>query len=141
MPKTDSQSVCTCQRKKRMSWLSRLTTRKKFSCSTTSPTKPLINSNCSICWDRNASIPPSMYLQLTQGYNCCIFAYGQTGAGKTYSVLGSVADLAQDAYTPSRGILPRVLEQLFTSNCILPQDQPNNQQAHTITCSYLEIYN
>lgn len=82
-----------------------------------------------------------MYSRLTQGYNCCIFAYGQTGAGKTYSVLGSVPDLTQDPYTPSRGILPRVLEQLFTSHSILSQDRSDDQQAHTITCSYLEIYN
>ena len=48
-----------------------------------------------------------------QGYNCCIFAYGQTGAGKTYSVLGTVSELMQDPYASSRGVLPRVLEDLF----------------------------
>jgi hypothetical protein len=45
----------------------------------------------------------------TQGYNCCLFAYGQTGAGKTYSVLGSLPDLTADPYAQSRGLLPRVL--------------------------------
>jgi hypothetical protein len=23
-----------------------------------------------------------------EGYNCCLFAYGQTGAGKSYSMIG-----------------------------------------------------
>ena len=23
-----------------------------------------------------------------QGYHCCLFAYGQTGAGKSYSMIG-----------------------------------------------------
>jgi len=44
-----------------------------------------------------------------KGYNCCIFAYGQTGAGKTYSVLGNLQDLLADPYSTSRGILPRTL--------------------------------
>lgn len=34
--------------------------------------------------DESLKVPPPH----TQGYNCCIFAYGQTGAGKTYSILG-----------------------------------------------------
>jgi hypothetical protein len=49
-----------------------------------------------------------MYFSI-KGYNCCIFAYGQTGAGKTFSVLGSISDLQNDPYSQSRGILPRVL--------------------------------
>jgi hypothetical protein len=52
---------------------------------------------------------PSKYAFLTQGYNCCIFAYGQTGAGKTFSVLGSLNDLTLDPYCETRGILPRLL--------------------------------
>ena len=40
------------------------------------------------------------------GYNCCIFAYGQTGAGKTHTMEGTEAD---------RGIMYRALHTLF--NC------------------------
>lgn len=35
------------------------------------------------------------------GYNCCLFAYGQTGAGKSYSMIG---------YGVNRGIIPMVSE-------------------------------
>lgn len=33
-----------------------------------------------------------------EGYNCCIFAYGQTGAGKTYSVSGDLTQLQASPY-------------------------------------------
>lgn len=39
-----------------------------------------------------------------QGYNCCLFAYGQTGAGKSYSMIG---------YGVNRGLIPMVCEELF----------------------------
>ena len=30
--------------------------------------------------------------QVVRGLSCCIFAYGQTGTGKTYTMLGDLAD-------------------------------------------------
>jgi len=27
-----------------------------------------------------------------EGYHCCLFAYGQTGAGKSYSMVGTPAN-------------------------------------------------
>ena len=71
---------------------------------------------------------------LTQGYNCCIFAYGQTGAGKTYSILGDTHTLAGDFYCENRGILPRLLADIF-SFCDSEADR------YWIKCSYMEIYN
>ena len=39
-----------------------------------------------------------------EGFNTCVFAYGQTGAGKSYSITG----------TPDEpGLIPRVCEGLF----------------------------
>lgn len=32
-----------------------------------------------------------------EGYHCCLFAYGQTGAGKSYSMVG---------YGANKGIVP-----------------------------------
>lgn len=50
---------------------------------------------------------------IMQGFNCCVFAYGQTGAGKTFSILGHAGELSEDLYNPKRGILPRLLSDLF----------------------------
>lgn len=62
------------------------------------------------------------------GFNNCLFAYGQTGAGKTHSMLGGEGD--------QRGLLPRVLESLFKKI----DDAPSNVKFQC-KVSYLEIYN
>ena len=41
---------------------------------------------------------------LVAGYNVCIFAYGQTGAGKSYTMMGKADD---------EGIIPRLCRDLF----------------------------
>ncbi|NXO01422.1 KIF9 protein, partial [Rhinopomastus cyanomelas] len=63
------------------------------------------------------------------GYNGTIICYGQIGAGKTYTMMGSSTEYQQ------RGIIPRALHQVFeeTSRSIDPHV--------TIQISYLEIYN
>ena len=70
-----------------------------------------------------------------QGYNCSLFAYGQTGAGKTYSIFGDFEALQKNIYTESRGILPRLIED------IIEEANACNDQKYTLTCSYIEIYN
>ena len=62
------------------------------------------------------------------GYNATIFTYGQTGTGKTYSMLGT------DIYDSElRGIIPRAVSDLFShiSSC---------NAEFTLKCSMLEIY-
>lgn len=46
------------------------------------------------------------------GYNCTIFAYGQTGTGKTYTMSGDVNDTL-GMLSNEAGIIPRLLQQLF----------------------------
>ncbi|TPX36931.1 hypothetical protein SmJEL517_g00912 [Synchytrium microbalum] len=47
--------------------------------------------------------------EVLMGYNCTIFAYGQTGTGKTYTMEGDLNDIrGRDA-----GIIPRTLHSLF----------------------------
>jgi len=45
--------------------------------------------------------------RVLEGYNATVMAFGQTGAGKTYTMTGSATNYAQ------RGIIPRVISQLF----------------------------
>ncbi len=67
---------------------------------------------------------------ILNGYNGTVFAYGQTGAGKSYTMMGS--DIDNDE---SRGIIPRIVEQIFAS--ILAS--PSNIE-YTVRVSYMEIY-
>ncbi|EGZ16576.1 hypothetical protein PHYSODRAFT_314320 [Phytophthora sojae] len=48
------------------------------------------------------------------GYNVALFAYGQTGAGKTHTMLGS--DTGQQ-----RGVIPRALEKIFQETSVLTE--------------------
>ncbi len=64
-----------------------------------------------------------------EGYPGTIFCYGQTGAGKTFTMSGSSLDYKY------RGIMPRVVTSLF-------QDIGSRyEQSITVRCSYVEIYN
>jgi len=62
------------------------------------------------------------------GYNCTIFAYGQTGTGKTYSMEGELG-------SPSRGIVPRVVETIFQKI-----QETDERIEFTLKVSYCEIY-
>ncbi|XP_074054832.1 kinesin-like protein KIFC3 isoform X2 [Macrotis lagotis] len=61
------------------------------------------------------------------GYNVCIFAYGQTGAGKTYTMEGTIEN---------PGINQRALQLLFSE----VQEKASDWE-YTITVSVAEIYN
>ncbi|KAI8375530.1 kinesin heavy chain [Blakeslea trispora] len=67
---------------------------------------------------------------VTAGYNGTVFAYGQTGSGKTFTMMGADID---DENT--KGIIPRIVEQIFTSI----NDAPSNLE-FTVKVSYMEIY-
>ena len=49
---------------------------------------------------------PDILNDVFEGYNSCVFAYGQTGAGKSYTMMGGPGD--------DRGLTPRLCEDLFT---------------------------
>jgi kinesin family protein 5 len=67
---------------------------------------------------------------ILNGYNGTVFAYGQTGAGKSYTMMGS--DIDDDV---GKGVIPRIIEQIFAS--ILAS--PSNIE-YTVRVSYMEIY-
>ena len=66
---------------------------------------------------------------VVQGYNGTIFAYGQTGTGKTFTMEG---DFETDI---NKGIIPRSFDLMF--NIIKTTYNTN----FLIQCSYLELYN
>ncbi|XP_012943320.1 kinesin-like protein KIF19 [Aplysia californica] len=63
---------------------------------------------------------------VTSGYNATVFAYGPTGAGKTYTMLGTDEE---------PGIMVQALNDLFL------EMRQNTDKAFKVTMSYLEIYN
>nr|KAJ3418989.1 kinesin motor protein cin8 [Polyrhizophydium stewartii] len=71
-----------------------------------------------------------MLNEVLMGFNCTIFAYGQTGTGKTYTMEG---DLASE-YSPDAGIIPRALYSLF--------DTLDSEKAeYSVRVSFVELYN
>ncbi|XP_068611951.1 kinesin-like protein KIF1C [Brachionichthys hirsutus] len=74
-------------------------------------------------------IGEEMLLHAFEGYNVCIFAYGQTGGGKSYTMMGK-QEPGQE------GIIPQLCEDLFqrTGRNLDPD------LTYSVEVSYMEIY-
>jgi Tfp pilus assembly pilus retraction ATPase PilT len=66
---------------------------------------------------------------VVEGYNGTIFAYGQTGCGKTFTMMG-VPDNSE-----LKGIIPRTFSHIM--NII----ESTKEKKFLVQCSFLEIYN
>jgi len=66
-----------------------------------------------------------------KGFNVCIFAYGHTGSGKTYTMLGQ-----SSRDTDSWGLLPRFISEIFKTHA----NDPRKDQTR-YTCEFYEVYN
>uniref|UniRef100_A0A3B3RH97 plus-end-directed kinesin ATPase n=1 Tax=Paramormyrops kingsleyae TaxID=1676925 RepID=A0A3B3RH97_9TELE len=75
-------------------------------------------------------IGEEMLLHAFEGYNVCIFAYGQTGAGKSYTMMGKQEPGQQ-------GIIPLLCEDLFTK---INDSNNDNSMSYSVEVSYMEIY-
>uniref|UniRef100_A0A8D3D4I8 plus-end-directed kinesin ATPase n=1 Tax=Scophthalmus maximus TaxID=52904 RepID=A0A8D3D4I8_SCOMX len=75
-------------------------------------------------------IGEEMLLHAFEGYNVCIFAYGQTGAGKSYTMMGRQE-------TDQEGIIPLLCEDLFTK---INDSNNDNSKSYSVEVSYMEIY-
>ncbi|KAI5287179.1 Kinesin, partial [Ascosphaera acerosa] len=65
-----------------------------------------------------------------EGYHTCIFAYGQTGAGKSYTMMG----------TPDQpGLIPRTCQDLFERIADGAEQHPH--VTYAVRVSYFEVYN
>ncbi|XP_055784986.1 kinesin-like protein KIF9 isoform X3 [Salvelinus fontinalis] len=64
-----------------------------------------------------------------EGYNGTVMCFGQTGAGKTYTMTGATESYKQ------RGIIPRALQEVFH------EVEQRSDHAFSVHLSFLEIYN
>ncbi len=77
--------------------------------------------------------------EVLKGFNCTIFAYGQTGTGKTYTMEGLRneyydGDSENISLTSDSGIIPRSIDQIFDT-------LEKSEVEYSVRVSFLEIYN
>ncbi|XP_047435207.1 kinesin-like protein KIF1B isoform X26 [Mugil cephalus] len=75
-------------------------------------------------------IGKEMLAHAFEGYNVCIFAYGQTGAGKSYTMMGKQEE-------GQEGIIPMLCEDLFEK---INEDNNKEELSYSVEVSYMEIY-
>ncbi|KAF8397922.1 hypothetical protein HHK36_016848 [Tetracentron sinense] len=75
--------------------------------------------------------------EVLEGFNCTIFAYGQTGTGKTYTMEGECKRSKSGPngrLPPEAGVIPRAIKQIF--------DTLESQNAeYSVKVTFLELYN
>lgn len=74
--------------------------------------------------------------EMLRGYNCTVFAYGQTGTGKTHTMEGRRGDKKDTAnwYGEHAGMIPRAVQHIFQHLEACCND-------YTVSVSHLELYN
>ncbi len=75
------------------------------------------------------SVVKDITLKTLDGYNGTVLCYGQTGAGKTFTMTGATENYEQ------RGLIPRTIQHLFK------EIQNRQDRSYTVRIGYLEIYN
>uniref|UniRef100_A0AAG5DMM8 Kinesin-like protein unc-104 n=1 Tax=Anopheles atroparvus TaxID=41427 RepID=A0AAG5DMM8_ANOAO len=76
-----------------------------------------------------ADIGEEMLQHSFDGYNVCIFAYGQTGAGKSYTMMGKQEE-------GQEGVIPMICKDLFRRI----QETEGADLKYSVEVSYMEIY-
>eukprot|EP00890_Picochlorum_soloecismus_P006336 jgi/Picsp_1/6703/NSC_04045-R1_125 kda kinesin-related len=72
--------------------------------------------------------------EVLQGFNCTIFAYGQTGTGKTHTMTGEIS--TSGMLTEQSGVIPRAIQHIFKY-----LDGLAGCNEYTVKCCFLELYN
>ncbi|XP_030162227.1 kinesin-like protein KIF9 isoform X5 [Lynx canadensis] len=81
------------------------------------------------------TVAKDVVAQALDGYNGTIMCYGQTGAGKTYTMTGTTENYKH------RGILPRALQQGETNRIIASHTMnKNSSRSHCIFTIYVEAH-
>lgn len=94
------------------------------------PNSPLDGSQTAVY----NSVGRDLLTQSMKGYNVCLFAYGHTGSGKTYTVLGVSGGVCSDG--EAAGLLPRFLSDIFRTNAQDPQRKELRYRAE-----FYEVHN
>ncbi|XP_056289393.1 kinesin-like protein KIF9 [Pseudoliparis swirei] len=76
-----------------------------------------------------ARVCQRVVLGALDGHNGTVMCYGQTGAGKTFTMTGSTESYQQ------RGVIPRALQEVFL------EVEKRTEHVFSVHLSYLEIYN
>mmetsp|Transcript_47141 Transcript_47141/g.121827 ORF Transcript_47141/g.121827 Transcript_47141/m.121827 type:complete len:1136 (-) Transcript_47141:275-3682(-) len=72
--------------------------------------------------------------EVLNGYNCTVFAYGQTGTGKTFTMEGN-RDADSDGLQSSSGVVARAVHQVFTHL------KNSSTEEYNVRVSCIELYN
>ncbi|KAG1875275.1 P-loop containing nucleoside triphosphate hydrolase protein [Suillus tomentosus] len=72
--------------------------------------------------------------EVLTGYNCTLFAYGQTGTGKTYTMQGDLTPTPMGNPSSQAGMIPRVLFRLF-------HQLETSAIDYSVKISFVELYN
>jgi kinesin family member 11 len=74
--------------------------------------------------------------EVLDGFNCTIFAYGQTGTGKTYTMEGGPRNSVDGSnLSAEAGVIPRAIRQIFDAlEC-------NQVTDSSVKVSFMELYN
>ncbi|XP_065367274.1 kinesin-like protein unc-104 isoform X6 [Calliphora vicina] len=89
------------------------------------PKDPDFSTQCMVYKD----IGEEMLQHSFDGYNVCIFAYGQTGAGKSYTMMGKQEEHQE-------GIIPMICKDLFKRI----SSTESEELKYSVEVSYMEIY-
>lgn len=89
-----------------------------------------IFDECSTQMDLYRSVAVPIVEKVLKGYNGTIFAYGQSGTGKTYTMIGDIEN------ADKKGIVPNIFTHIFAQISVA-----NNDISYTVTVTFLEIYN
>ena len=76
--------------------------------------------------------------EVLQGFNCTVFAYGQTGTGKTYTMTGEIPETkgGKLEVREMAGVIPRAIQDIFSY-----LDGLGDSSEYTVKCCFLELYN
>jgi kinesin family protein 11 len=78
-----------------------------------------------------ASVKP-LVEEVLSGFNCTVFAYGQTGTGKTHTMEG---DISKKDITRMSGVIPRAVHTIFR------ELEKQEAAEYSVKVSFLELYN